>query len=128
MVAIHDNPGIKHWGLFIEAKEESEKTVISLLGARQRYFCIIGTPAGDVPVSTSPVEMCPVCNIETSRIETVKNIVWDTPVPNELSDYSCQDFVIELLDRLEGEGIVDGTDGHYTGKYEYNQGETRGMQ
>lgn len=35
-VAIYDNPGIKHWSLFIKAESESENTIIHLLRARQR--------------------------------------------------------------------------------------------
>ncbi|KAF3020005.1 hypothetical protein E8E15_007202 [Penicillium rubens] len=104
-VAIYENPGIKHWSLFIDAADRDDKTTIQLLGAQQKYFCQVSARS-DSSISNSLIELCSLCEIDASKIDTVKNIAWDTPVRNEESDYSCQDFVLEILDRLEEKGII----------------------
>ncbi|EFQ97901.1 hypothetical protein MGYG_00938 [Nannizzia gypsea CBS 118893] len=112
MVAISDNPGIKHWSLFIDTEQKPDKTIIHLLGARQRYFRDVRIRS-DARESTSLVELCPLFEIETAKIEAVKNIAWETPVRNEESDYSCQDFILDVLGRLEAAKIVDAGDADY---------------
>ncbi|PGH13675.1 hypothetical protein AJ79_03524 [Helicocarpus griseus UAMH5409] len=112
IVSIYDNPGIKHWNLFIDAPGEADKTTIQLLGARQRYFRDVRTPS-DARALDSLIEACNLCEIDASMIEAVKNIAWDTPVRNEEADYSCQDFVLDVLERLEAEGIINGENGDY---------------
>ncbi|PGH02731.1 hypothetical protein GX51_04465 [Blastomyces parvus] len=57
--------------------------------------------------------LCAVAQIDEAKIETVKNIAWDTPVRNETADYSCQDFVLNVLNSLEDEGMIDAEDGDY---------------
>ncbi|BCS29498.1 uncharacterized protein APUU_71068S [Aspergillus puulaauensis] len=111
-IAIHSNPGIKHWSLFIDAPNPSDKTTAHVLGARQRYFPQISTRS-DARTSPSLVELCPVCEISVELVEAVKRIAWDTRIRNEERDYSCQDYVLDVLGRLEGEGIVDARDGGY---------------
>ncbi|OJD20254.1 hypothetical protein ACJ73_08413 [Blastomyces percursus] len=112
MVSIYDNPGIKHWSLFINAEEEAQKTIIHLLGARQNYFLDVRTPS-NARISNSLIELCTVCKIDAAKIETVKNIACDTPVRNETADYSCQDFVLDVLERLEDEGVIGAKDDDY---------------
>ncbi|EGD84523.1 hypothetical protein H112_08230 [Trichophyton rubrum D6] len=112
MIAIYDNPGIKHWSLFIDAEEKPAKTIIHLLGARQRYFRDVRTPS-DARNSASVVELCALCEIDASKIETIKNIAWETPVRNEEPDYSCQDFVLDVLEGLERADIVDAENPDY---------------
>ncbi|KAK2734485.1 hypothetical protein FQN55_002655 [Onygenales sp. PD_40] len=110
--AIYENPGIKHWSLFIDAKEETHKTIIHLLGARQRYFLDVRTPS-DARISNSLIELHPLCEIDATKIDDIRNIAWDTPVRNDKSDYSCQDFILEILERLEEEHIIAAEDGDY---------------
>ncbi|KAK2801101.1 hypothetical protein FQN49_008917 [Arthroderma sp. PD_2] len=112
MVAIYDNPGIKHWSLFIDAEDKPKKTIIHLLGARQRYFRDVRTPS-DARISNSLIELCALCEIDAAKIEMIKNIAWNTPVRNEEADYSCQDFVFDILEKLEDENIIDADIGDY---------------
>lgn len=112
MIAIYDNPGIKHWSLFIDAEDKASKTIIHLLGARQRYFREVRTPS-DARISNSLIKLCTLCEIDATKIDTVKNIAWNTPIRNEESDYSCQDFVLDVLERLEDEDIVDANNLEY---------------
>ncbi|KAK2780745.1 hypothetical protein FQN53_001013 [Emmonsiellopsis sp. PD_33] len=110
--AIYENPGIKHWSLFIGARDETRKTVIQLLGARQRYFLDVKTPS-DAGILNSLIELHPLCEIDEPRIDDITNIAWDTPVRNDKSDYSCQDFILEILERLEEEHIIAAENGDY---------------
>ncbi|KAK2813704.1 hypothetical protein FQN50_000102 [Emmonsiellopsis sp. PD_5] len=110
--AIYENPGINHWSLFIDAEEKALKTIIHLLGARQRYFLGVRTPS-DARISNSLIELHPLCEIDATKIDDIKNFAWDMPIHNDRSDYSCQDFVLEILDKLEGEGIIDRENDDY---------------
>ena len=112
VVAIYDNPGIKHWSLFIDSEDKADKTIIHLLGSRQCYFCNVRTPS-DARNSNSLIELCTVCRIDSIKIDAIKNIARNTRVRNEQSDYSCQDFILDLLDRLEEEDIIDANSGNY---------------
>ncbi|PGG95464.1 hypothetical protein GX51_08238 [Blastomyces parvus] len=104
-VAIYQNPGIKHWSLFIDAAEMAEKTIIHLLGARRKYFMEVRARS-DANISNSLIELCSLCEIDASNVEAVKMIAQETPIRNEVSDYSCQDFILEVLDRLETSGAI----------------------
>ncbi|KAF3480371.1 uncharacterized protein GIQ15_05718 [Arthroderma uncinatum] len=114
MVAIDDNPGIKHWKLFIDA-EANLKTIIHLLGARHRYFINVRTPS-DARVTSSVLELCELCQIDPAKIDAIKNIGWNTPVRNEVSDYSCQDLVLDVLEKLEEQGLVDADEQYMKNK------------
>ncbi|KAL4947380.1 hypothetical protein BDW69DRAFT_190244 [Aspergillus filifer] len=92
-VAIYENPGIMHWSLFIEAESDDEKTI------------------AHVPHRAHSAVQC-------RRIEnqTIKNIAWDLPVRNGEPDYSCQDYVLDLLAKLEKEFIIDRSNDDYRRK------------
>ncbi|KAJ5109277.1 hypothetical protein N7456_005952 [Penicillium angulare] len=110
-VATYKNPGILHWSLFIET-EGVDKTIIQVLGARQKYFPDIRR-APDARISDSLIELLPLCRIDASKIEVLKNIAYDTPIRNDLTDWSCQDYVLAVLDRLEEASIINTMDGNY---------------
>ncbi|CAG8935744.1 unnamed protein product [Penicillium salamii] len=110
-VAIYDNPGILHWSLYIEADNDADKTIIQILGARQRYFPNIKkSDARDV---SDLIEVLHLCRIDASKIEIAKNIAYDTPIRNDVADWSCQDYVLVVLDRLEDGLVIDGRDSDY---------------
>ncbi|RDW81312.1 Terpene cyclase family member [Aspergillus mulundensis] len=111
-LAITSNPGIKHWALFIDAPNEAAKTTMQILGARGRYFPSLQTPS-DPRKLTSLIELCPLCMIAADKIEAVKEIAYATRIRNEEADYSCQDYVLDVLSNLEREGVVDGKDEGY---------------
>ncbi|KAJ5958916.1 uncharacterized protein N7479_006066 [Penicillium vulpinum] len=111
-VAIYDNPGIMHWSLYLEADNYDDKTIIHVLGARQKYFPDVRTPS-DARSSSALIELLYLCQIDASKIEVIKNIAYATPIKNELADWSCQDYVLDVLKRLERALIIDTTDGDY---------------
>lgn len=112
MVAIYDNPGIKHWSLFIDVEDKPEKTVIQILGARRHYFRDVKTPS-DARILDSLIELRALCEFDATKIDEVKTIAWDTPIRNDESDYSCQDFVLDVLEKLEEQNIIDGASDEY---------------
>ncbi|KAJ5383819.1 hypothetical protein N7517_001730 [Penicillium concentricum] len=116
-VAIYDNPGIMHWSLYLEADNDDDKTIIHVLGARQKYFPNIRTPS-DARNSSSLIELLYLCQIDASKIEIIKNIAYDTPIHNEMADWSCQDYVLDILERLEDAFMIDATDNDYIIKRE----------
>ncbi|CEL01027.1 hypothetical protein ASPCAL00619 [Aspergillus calidoustus] len=95
-VALYDNPGILHWSLHIETENDAEKTTIQILGARQRYFPDIKTPSNG-RLLPDLIELCPLCDAGASKLEALKNIAYATPIRNEEADYSCQDYVLDVL-------------------------------
>ncbi|KAJ5727399.1 hypothetical protein N7493_005219 [Penicillium malachiteum] len=111
-VAIYENPGILHWSLFIEAENDDAKTKIHVLGARRRYFPVI-SPRSDARNSDSLIELLPLCQVEEGKIEIIKNIAYDTPIRNDLDDWSCQDYVLNIVDRLEEALILNPEDKDY---------------
>jgi hypothetical protein len=111
-VAIYDNPGIMHWSLYVEAENDANKTTIQILGARQKYFSHIRTPSS-VRESTSLIELLYLCQVDASKIEILKDIAYATPIRNDLADWTCQDYVLEVLANLEEALIIDATDGDY---------------
>lgn len=111
-VAIYPNPGIKHWSLYIETPDDSEKTIIHLLGARQNYFLNVRTPS-DARRSVSLEKLVELCRVDASKVEAIKNAAYQLPIRNAVADYSCQDFVIELLNGLEEDGIIDSSSEDY---------------
>ncbi|KAJ5481553.1 hypothetical protein N7475_000365 [Penicillium sp. IBT 31633x] len=111
-VAIDDNPGIMHWSLYLEADNNDDKTIIQVLGARQKYFPNIRTRA-DARSSSSLIELLYLCHIDVSKFENIKNIAYDTPIRNDMADWSCQDYVLDILTRLESALIIDATDVDY---------------
>ncbi|KAJ5928124.1 hypothetical protein N7466_007080 [Penicillium verhagenii] len=111
-VAIEDNPGIMDWSLFIETEKNTDKTIIQVLGTRHKYFRVIRTPSNP-RVSTDLIDLLPLCRIDTSKIEMVKYIADSTHIGNEVVDWSCQDYVLGVLNDLEDAGIINGNDKDY---------------
>ncbi|KAJ5338877.1 hypothetical protein N7452_005605 [Penicillium brevicompactum] len=111
-VAIDENPGILHWSLFIEAENDDDTTIIQVLGARQRYFPEI-RERWDPRRLDSLLELLPLCRVDVGKIEMLKNIAYATPIRNDLADWSCQDWILAVLGKLEDASIIDAADGDY---------------
>ncbi|KAL4928766.1 uncharacterized protein BDV17DRAFT_291394 [Aspergillus undulatus] len=112
-VAIYNNPGIKHWSLFLETENDADRTIIHIVGPRQRYFPQIITPATAPGSNLDFIELHSMCETDETTVETIKSIAWDTPTRNDESDYSCQDFVLDVLVRLEHASVIDATKNGY---------------
>lgn len=108
-VAIFDNPGILNWGLFIEAVGDYDKTIIQVLGARHQYFPNIS----NTPALQSIIEILPLCLIDADRVEVLKNIAHATYIGNEIEDWNRQDYVLDILGRLENALIINEMNAEY---------------
>ena len=49
------------------------------------------------------------CEVNAQDVEALKSTVSTVPVDNENMSWDCQEYVIDILDKLEEECIVDGT-------------------
>ncbi|KAL4800898.1 hypothetical protein BDV19DRAFT_352300 [Aspergillus venezuelensis] len=113
-VAIYETTGIKHYSLYLGAENDAEKTILHILGARQRYFPQIITPATAPDSNIDFIELHRLCKIDASSIENVKTVAWGTPIRNHEPDYSCQDYVLDVLANLVREAIVDKTNNGFS--------------
>ena len=52
----------------------------------------------------------------------------NAPIHNQYPGYNCQDYVLELLDDLEGKGIVDGNDRGYRNMKEVLSSRQDGLE
>ncbi|KAJ5795583.1 uncharacterized protein N7518_004123 [Penicillium psychrosexuale] len=51
--------------------------------------------------------------IGKADIERIKNVASAIPVDNETVEWDCQDYVLEILDKLEDEFILEEDDEDY---------------
>lgn len=51
--------------------------------------------------------------IDKNDIDTVKQIVETVVVDNEMFEWDCQEYVLDMLDRLEEEYVLDCDDEDY---------------
>lgn len=51
--------------------------------------------------------------ISKTDIETVKQVAQTVPVDNETVEWDCQEYVPDMLDRLEDEFVLDRDDEDY---------------
>ncbi|KAL2800112.1 hypothetical protein BJX66DRAFT_332257 [Aspergillus keveii] len=59
------------------------------------------------------IELMPLCDVYATKIEALKNIAYATLIRNDEADYSCQDYVLDVLGRLEEHGIIDPANEEY---------------
>ncbi|KAK2755674.1 hypothetical protein FQN54_005823 [Arachnomyces sp. PD_36] len=111
-VAIYDDGGIyKHWTLFIDGPDASEKTILNIMGSSTNYrFEMRNSDARD---SETVQEVIYLQDVKVSDIPAIKEAGKNAVIHNEFPGYNCQDYVIELLTELEEQGIVDGGDEEY---------------
>ncbi|KAF4235220.1 hypothetical protein CNMCM8980_003605 [Aspergillus fumigatiaffinis] len=111
-VAIYEDGGVyKHWSLFIDGPTALEKTIVHIVGSSTRYrFQERNSNARE---SASLVEMVYLCDVPNSKINAIVRAAEKTIIHNEFPGYNCQDYVLDLLDALEEEGIVSPNDANY---------------
>lgn len=114
-VAIYSNPGIKHWSLLAEGLTPDSKCMIHLLGARYRYFLNIRTRS-DARQSRSLERIVYLTQVDAGKLPTILAVAHQTQIRNDVDDYSCQDFVIELMEKLEEEGVIPVSEEYIRGK------------
>ncbi|PYH90174.1 hypothetical protein BO71DRAFT_402462 [Aspergillus ellipticus CBS 707.79] len=96
----------KHWCLFINRPTDDEKTILNAMGSSTRYYFEMRT--ADASKSPTLAEMIHLCDVPDSTFPAIKKAAESAVIHNEYPGYNCQDYVLELLDGLEKEGIIDG--------------------
>ena len=99
----------QHWGLFLDDDEE------------QLMFEVAGVhPTFERNIEKQPPEKLEgflqrvyVAVISKTDIETVKQVAETVPVDNETVEWDCQEYVLDMLDRLEDEFVLDRDDEDY---------------
>lgn len=106
------NQGIyKHWAIFIDGPT---KTILNALGSSTRYYFDMSTT--DPRGSEDLIDLIHMWDVPVSAMESIRMAAENAPIHNEYPGYNCQDYVLELLDDLEGKGIIDGKDVGYKEK------------
>lgn len=98
-----------HWALCAETEETSKiYEVVGSHGSFTRHT-IEARPQHSNRYMES-IALGEVADVDFKLFETGIN---DTIVDNDTSEWDCQDFVLEILDKLEEECIIDGDDKFY---------------
>lgn len=95
------------------------------MGSSTRYR--FETRNSDARQSNSLVELVYLCDVDPSKISAIKDAAKNAVIHNEYPGYNCQDYVLELLDDLEGKGIIDRNHANYTQNKEYLKGKQEGL-
>ncbi|CDM34105.1 unnamed protein product [Penicillium roqueforti FM164] len=107
-VAISASEGVyKHWGVFIDAPREEDKMFLQVAGSDGRFRYELETT-----------------DVRQSERLTVAS---QATVHNEIRGWNCQDYVLDLLEALEKEGMVNGKDAGYKKQKGLLHGKQEGL-
>ncbi len=99
----------KHWALFLEA--ESEHFIFEVIGEHGSFTknTVKGSPTKSNRHETSIL----VATINEQDVPEVRKSVALAEIDNETTEWNCQDYVIEVLERLYDECVIDEDDKSY---------------
>ncbi|KAF8249535.1 hypothetical protein K440DRAFT_640905 [Wilcoxina mikolae CBS 423.85] len=69
----------------------------------------------------------PLCSVGIEKVGKIKDVAKNIPIKNDVSGWNCQDFVIDLLDELEEDGVLDGENGGIKRRRWFLRGSRRGL-
>jgi hypothetical protein len=125
-VAISIGDGVyKHWGVFIDAPQEKDKTFLQVAGSDGRFRYELETR--DVQRSERLVELLPLYDVDVAEINPIKTVASQITVHNEIRGWNCQDYVLDLLEALENEAIVNSKDERYKKQKDLLRGKQEGL-
>ncbi|KAJ5773546.1 hypothetical protein N7457_008442 [Penicillium paradoxum] len=111
-VALSAGEGVyKHWGVFIDASQEEDKTLLQAAGSDGRFR--FESETKDSRHSEGLVELVLLCDVNVANITSIKTIASQVTIHNEIRGWNCQDYVLDLLDALEKHAVVNGEDAAY---------------
>ncbi|PGG98660.1 hypothetical protein AJ80_09497 [Polytolypa hystricis UAMH7299] len=99
----------QHWALYIESEEEN--IIFEVVGQHPNFQRNVVYARPDSSKSYSGNVY--VATLRKDEVEDVKAAAETVLVDNETVEWDCQDYVLELLDKLEDEYILDGDDEDY---------------
>ncbi|PWY94573.1 hypothetical protein BO94DRAFT_609984 [Aspergillus sclerotioniger CBS 115572] len=125
-VVIYQNNGLyNHWSLFIDGPTEEEKLLLHIEGRPQHFR--FESKYSNAHKSAKVLEMIKMCRVAVSKTAEIEKIAEEQEVKNQYAGYNCQDYNIELLDRLEECGLIDRTDPDYKEKKELVKSKQKGL-
>ena len=96
---------LHHWALHLEPYN----CLYEVIGEAMAFTADVKYDV--IPSSSGRfVESVPVAKINQTDTAELHRIITETPVQNDVQGWSCQDYVIEALELLNGEQIVDDED------------------
>lgn len=125
-VAIYNDGGVyKHWSLFVNGPTDAEQTVLHIMGSSTNYR--FEMRASDARKSATLSELIYLCDVPIAKVTSIKEAARQAPIHNEYPGYNCQDYVLDLLDDLEGKRIINGNDANYKKKKEVVKSRQEGL-
>lgn len=116
-VAIYDDGGVyKHWSLFIDGPTDAEQTIVHIMGSSTNYR--FDKRESNARKSAALSELIYLCDVPNSKTTMIIEVAEKAPIHNEFPGYNCQDYVLDLLDDLEGRRIINGNDSNYKNQKE----------
>lgn len=99
----------KHWALYLDSA--SEDVIYEVIGDHPRFerHHILARPDSSMRHQKDIL----VGTINERDIPQLKQIVAETPVDNDTVYWNCQDYVIDILQRLKNECVIDEDDRDY---------------
>ncbi|GIK00058.1 hypothetical protein Aspvir_004073 [Aspergillus viridinutans] len=124
-VAIFKGGGIyKHWALFID-EPQADETLLQVKGSDGRFR--YEAEKRDARNSQSLVELVYLCDVDVAKANRIRDVARKIPVHNEISGWNCQDYVLDLLNALENDGVLNSDDADYTEQKSYVEGKQEGL-
>ncbi|KAL4778235.1 hypothetical protein BJX76DRAFT_352770 [Aspergillus varians] len=99
----------QHWALQLESNKDG--IIFKVVGQHPKFERNILEVRPER--SGSFVRKLYVSMLSNSNIKRVKSAARQVPVDNETSKWDCQDYVLEILDRLQDDYILDENNKDY---------------
>lgn len=99
----------KHWALYLD--DGNDSTIFQVNGQHPTFqkSSTKSTPTR----SSSHLTNILVASVRKADVPEVGNAFEDTNVDNDTVEWTCQDFVLEILDKLREDEVIDEDDGDY---------------
>ncbi|KAF1826654.1 uncharacterized protein K489DRAFT_398903 [Dissoconium aciculare CBS 342.82] len=125
-VAICEGEGVfKHWRLFLEGPSDEEKIIFHIMGSSMNFR--YETRRCDARSAEDLIEMIPLCQVNTSKIGAIEAAAEAAVIHTEAPGYNCQDYILELMDELEAQGIINAKDNKYMKSKRLVQSRVEGL-
>jgi len=97
-----------HWGLFMETGPDTADVIFEVTGSHPNFErnVVLSDPRN----TQSLIEMIFMDEFSPHDIPMVYDIAEKTVVDNSTAEWDCQEYVLDILEKLEEECIVDEDD------------------
>lgn len=108
----------KHWSLYIDGPTCETQIVIEVTGSVEELDIWLEIYNADIAESGALAQTNYLCGIDEGDIETIMDVARRLHVRTDVPslEWVSQGFVFDVLDGLEGVGVVDREDSGYSGR------------